>query len=338
MSFVQFVSKSAFFQQTHHSLFIRAYMTSPIDNYLYLYTLSDILDKIQGAIIQNLPPISYLVPQTIPPQQTFAILWAFLVRDFHTQISYRAAFALSFVGLFFRAFIFFFISRFIGDVAAIGLTDAGYQGDYFAFVLIGLAFNLYVGLGLTAFAEALREAQTTGTLEAMMMTPTPVSLMVVGSAGWSYAFTTLRVLVYLGLGVLLGMDLSGASWGLAAVALLLALIAFASIGIIAASVIMVIKRGDPITALVANISALVGGVYYPIEVLPSWLQTVAQFVPLTHALRLMRLTLLNGAGWAEVQADFFALAAFALVLFPLSLLTFRYAVNKARRDGSLAQY
>ncbi|MBK8433863.1 MAG: ABC transporter permease [Chloroflexi bacterium] len=208
------------------------------------------------------------MPQTIPRQQTFAILWAFLVRDFHTQISYRAAFALSFVGLFFRAFIFFFISRFIGDVAALGLTSAGYQGDYFAFVLIGLAFNLYVGLGLTAFAEALREAQTTGTLEAMMMTPTPVSLMVVGSAGWSYAFTTLRVVVYLGLGVLLGMDLGGANWGLAAVALLLALIAFASIGIIAASVIMVIKRGDPITALVANVSALVGGVYYPIEVLP----------------------------------------------------------------------
>ena len=278
------------------------------------------------------------MPQTIPRQQTFAILWAFLVRDFHTQISYRAAFALSFVGLFFRAFIFFFISRFIGDVAALGLTSAGYQGDYFAFVLIGLAFNLYVGLGLTAFAEALREAQTTGTLEAMMMTPTPVSLMVVGSAGWSYAFTTLRMVVYLGLGVLLGMDLGGANWGLAAVALLLALIAFASIGIIAASVIMVIKRGDPITALVANVSALVGGVYYPIEVLPPWLQTVAQFVPLTHALRLMRLTLLNGAGWAEVQADFFALTAFALVLFPLSLLTFHYAVNKARRDGSLAQY
>jgi ABC-2 type transport system permease protein len=282
----------------------------------------------------ELPPAPSPPPLTTLPH----LLWAFLVRDFHTQTSYRAAFVLSFVGLFFRAFIFFFISRFIGDMATQGLTEAGYTGDYFAFVLIGLAFNLYVGLGLTTFADSLREAQTTGTLEAMMMTPTPVSLMVVGAAGWSYAFTTLRVLVYLGLGAILGIDLSGANWGLAAVALLLALIAFASIGIIAASVIMVIKRGDPITALVANISALVGGVYYPIEVLPGWLQTIAQFIPLTHALRLMRLTLLNGAGWAEVRGDMAALSAFCVVLLPLSLFTFRTAVNKARRDGSLAQY
>ena len=266
------------------------------------------------------------------------LLWAFLVRDFHTQTSYRVAFALSFVGLFFRAFIFFFISRFMGETAVAPLAAAGYAGDYFAFVLIGLAFNLYVGLALTSFADSLREAQTTGTLEAMLMTPTPVSVMVVGSAGWSYTLTTVRVLVYLLLGVALGINLGVANWGLAAVALLLALLPLASIGIMAASVIMVIKRGDPITALVANISALVGGVYYPVEVLPRWLQTTAEFVPLTPALRLMRLSLLNGATWGEVQRDLLVLLLFGLVLFPLSLLGFRYAVNRARQDGSLAQY
>lgn len=264
------------------------------------------------------------------------LLSAFWRRDFYTQISYRAAFALSFVGLFFRAFTFFFISRFIGQAATAVLGP--YQGDYFAFVLIGLAFNLYVGLGLTTFADALREAQTTGTLEAMMMTPTPISLMVVGSAVWSYAFTTVRVLVYLGLGMALGLDFSHANWPLAAVVLLLSIIAFASIGIMAASIIMVIKRGDPITALVANVSALVGGVYYPVETLPPWLQTVAQFVPLTYALRLMRLALLNGAGWAAVQRDLLILALFCLILFPLALFSFQYAVDRARRDGSLAQY
>lgn len=264
------------------------------------------------------------------------LMGSFFRRDYLTQISYRAAFLLSFVGLFFRAFVFFFISRFIGDAAADGL--AGYNGDYFAFVLIGLALNPYFDLGLTAFARALREAQTTGTLEAMMMTPTPVSYLVIGSAVWSYTFTTFQVFVYLLLGVLLGVDLSAANLPVAIIGLLLSIIAFASIGILAASIIMVIKRGDPVTAVVANVSALVGGVYYPIETLPNWLQVLAQLVPLTHALRILRLSLLNGATWSELSQDFLLLGLFCLLLLPLSLLAFRYAVDRARRDGSLGQY
>lgn len=266
----------------------------------------------------------------------FRLLAAFFSRDFHTQTSYRAAFALSFVGIFFRAAIFYFISRFIGDGVASDL--ANYGGNYFSFVLIGLAFNLYFGLGLTAFAGAIREAQTTGTLEAMMMTPTPVSLMVVGSAVWSYAFTTFRVIIYLLIGVALGVNLGRANWPLALVGLLLSVMAFASIGIIAASIIMVIKRGDPITTIVSHLSALVGGVYYPVETLPDWLQTTAVLLPITPALRLMRLALLNGATWASVSTELLTLLTFCLILFPLSLLTFRLAVDKARKDGSLAHY
>lgn len=264
------------------------------------------------------------------------LMGAFFQRDYLTQLSYRTAFALSFFGLFFRAFVFFFISRFIGDAANDGL--AAYNADYFAFVLIGLALNPYFDVGLTAFARALRQAQTTGTLEAMIMTPTPVSYLVIGSAVWSYAFTTFQVFVYLILGAMLGVNFANANWLTAIVGLLLAIIAFASIGIMAASIIMVIKRGDPVTAVIANVSALVGGVYYPLETLPNWLQTIAQFVPLTHALQVLRLSLLNGATIRELRDDLLILLLFCLILLPLALFSFRYAVDKARQDGSLAQY
>ncbi len=276
---------------------------------------------------------------TTPTRTTLfspSLLWAFLRRDYLTQISYRTAFLLSFVSIFFRAFTFFFISEFVGDIA--DPTLAQYGVDYFSFVIIGLAFNLYFGLGLNAFAGALREAQTTGTLEAMMMTPTPVSALIVGSAVWSYTFTTFRVFIYLGLGLLLGLDLSRANIPLALFGLLISIIAFASIGIIAASIIMVIKRGDPVTVIIASVSSLVGGVYYPIEVLPEWLQTISYLVPITYALRVMRYSLLVGSSAADIATDLAILLGFCLVLFPLSLFIFRRAVDIARRDGSLAQY
>jgi ABC-2 type transport system permease protein len=278
-----------------------------------------------------------LIPPFLHSSAPLPLLRAFLVRDFYTEISYRLNFFLGIGGIFLRAILFYFLALFIGEAAAPLLRD--YNGDYFAFVLIGIAFGSYFGVGLTGFAGALRQAQTTGTLEAMMMTPTPVSLIVVGSAVWSYTYTTFRVLVYLLIGtLLLGMNLSGANYLGALVSLVLSIIAFASIGIITASVIMVIKRGDPITAVFGNLANIIGGVFYPVEILPGWLQIIANLLPITYALHAMRLSLLSGATWPELTRDLLALAIFCLVLFPLSLIIFRAAVNRARLEGSLTHY
>ena len=264
------------------------------------------------------------------------LLFAFLQRDLANEASYRFAFAGNLLSVGVRVLLFYFLSRFIGEAAVPYL--GGYQGDYFAFVVIGIALGGYFGVGLTGFARALREAQTTGTLEAMLMTPAPTSLIIIGSALWSYAYTTLRVVAYLGLGLLLGLDLSRANVPAALLILLLAVVAFAAFGILAAAVIMVIKRGDPITGLLASAANLVGGVFYPIEVLPGWLQWLANLLPLPYALRALRLALLNGAHWSALWPDLLALLLFCVFGLPLALLAFGRAIAIARRDGSLTHY
>ncbi len=261
---------------------------------------------------------------------------AFLVRDFYIELSYRFSFLLQLVQVFIGVFMFYFISRLLGPAAASRLQ--AYGGDYFAFVIIGMALSSYFGIGLASFAQTLREAQTTGTLEAMLMTPTRVSTVIIGSALWTYAFTTLRVFLYLGVGTLLGLSLVHANLGLAVLTLAVSIVTFSAIGILAASFIMVLKRGDPITGLVGVGTSLIAGVYYPVEVLPQPLQVLAQFVPVTYALHALRLALLQGASWREVAPDLLALAGFALVLVPLSLYAFRLAVNRARVDGSLTHF
>jgi ABC-2 type transport system permease protein len=267
----------------------------------------------------------------------FRLLSAFLVRDYYTETSYRLSFLMGLGGILFSTLTFFFISELIGLQAGPYLQD--YGGDYFSFVIIGIAFAGYFGVGLNGFARALREAQTTGTLEAMVMTPVPVSIIVVGSALWSYAFTTFRVFIYLLLGSLFfTLDLEGANYLGALVSLLLSIVAFASIGIIAAGIIMIIKRGEPLTVFFGAFANLVGGIYYPVAIMPEWLQFFSRLVPVTYAVRAMRLALLAGASWSALLPDLLALAGFVIILFPLSLLVFRRAVDQARRDGSLAHY
>lgn len=274
----------------------------------------------------------------LQPSRVLRIINAFFVRDLLTELSYRVSFLLNFTSVFFSTFTFFFLSRLLGQGDGVeGLEQ--YGGDYFSFAIIGTALSSYFSVSLGAFARALRTAQTTGTLEAMMMTPAPVPLMVLGSAVWSYVFTTFRVCLYLVLGVLLGMRLHpDPNLVGALVILVLSLIAFASIGIVAASIIVVIKRGNPVTTLLGSISTLVGGILYPVETMPSYLQTLSKFLPITYSARAMRDALLSGASWQALSGELLILLGFCIVLFPLSLLLFRYAIDWARSDGSLTHY
>ncbi len=263
-------------------------------------------------------------------------LWAILLRDVQTELTYPLAFALQFAGIFFSVFIFYFLSQFLGRAAA-DRIEIG-PGGYFPFVLLGVAFTGYFSVGLNRFADALGTAQVTGTMEALLMTPSRLSVVVVGSVMYDYLYTTLRVILFLAMGVVLGVRFPGANWAAAGASLVLAMVAFASIGIMAAGFTMVFKRGNPIIWLVSNLVTLLGGVYYPVASLPSWLQLISRALPITYALDAMRGALLDGATWGELAPDMLVLAGFCLVLFPLSLAAFRAAVHKARVDGSLTQY
>ncbi len=262
---------------------------------------------------------------------------AFLSRDFRLELSYRFSFFLQFFGIFLSVFLFYFLSLLLGEAATPYLRE--YGGNYFAFVLIGIAFSGYFGVGLSSYAGSIREAQTTGTLEAMLMTPTRLSTMVLASSLWDYLMTTFRVLVYLAIGMaVFGLDLGRGNLVAALAVVLLTVVTFSSLGILSASFIMVLKRGDPITWIFNSLASLLGGVYYPIGIMPVWLQQVAQLLPVTYALRAMRLALLQGASVGELLPDLAALAGFSVVLLPLSLLAFRFAVHRAKVDGSLTYY
>ncbi len=278
-------------------------------------------------------------PAERPPQSGSPLskAIAFLRRDLKSELTYRLSFFLQFFRVFFSIAVFYFIAQMLGEAAIPQLQP--YGGDYFSFVLIGIALSEYFGVGLSAFSRSLRKAQTTGTLEAMLSTPTRLSTVIVSSALWSYLMTTFRVLVYLGVGGLfLGVDLAGSNLGAILLILVLTIISFSSLGILAASFIIVLKRGDPITWIFGAVSSLLGGIYYPIEILPKWLQVLSAFLPITYSLRGMRLALLEDAGFGALKIDLLALLAFSVVLVPLSLAAFRFAVGKAKADGSLTHY
>jgi ABC-2 type transport system permease protein len=262
-----------------------------------------------------------------------SVATAFLKRDISLTLSYRLSFLLQIFGIFFSVASFYFLSRLFGNALVPQLEQ--YGGDYFSFVLIGLAFSGYLSLSLSNFSQSIREGQMMGTLEIMLLSPTRLSAMLFSSSLWPYLFTTLNVVVYLVMGALIfGFNVSQANFATALVVLILSIISFSGFGILSAAVVLVVKKGDPIAWLFGGASSLLAGVYYPISVLPDWLTPLSRILPMTYALDAMRLAMLKGYSLYEVRFLF----GFAIILTPLAFLVFRKALKRAKKEGSLIQY
>ena len=266
-----------------------------------------------------------------------AVARAFFKRDLSMALSYRLSFIMQMTGIFMSVSTFYFLSLLLGSALVPDLDQ--YGGDYFSFVLIGLAFSGYMGLSLSSFAESIREGQVMGTLEIMLLSPTRLSAILISSSLWSYMLTTIRVVVYFIFGVaVFGFSLSQANFLTALVVLLLSITSFSGIGILSAAVVLIVKKGDPVAWALGGVSSLLAGVYYPISVLPDWLEPISRFLPLTYALDGMRLAMLKGASLYDVRLDILALLGFTVVLTPIAFLVFRKALKRAKMEGSLIQY
>jgi ABC-2 type transport system permease protein len=111
--------------------------------------------------------------------------------------------------------------------------------------------------------------------------------------------------------------------------------AMLSIGIATAATVLVVKRGHSLAALAIFGMGLVGGAFFPVSVLPGWLEVIGHVVPTRFAFDGLRSALYTGGGWGT---DALVLTAFAVVLLPVALWFFSRALRWATRNGSLSQY
>jgi len=262
--------------------------------------------------------------------------WAFLVRDFRLATSYRTAFCIQVAGIA----LWVPICYYIGEGVSVGDSErfAQYGGDYFAFMLIGLGLLGYMTISLRTFNQSIRDSQLMGTLEIMLLSPTSIAQLLLYSSLWIYLFVTVRFVLYLALGAAFGLPLGDGNAFSAFLVLALSIPAFASFGIASAAAILVIKRGESLNLMLSTVSLVLGGVMFPISVLPDWLQPAAKLLPITHSLEAMRLALFQGYTVAELAPQLQVLALFTFVLMPVSLFSFWLAVKYTKATGTLAHY
>jgi ABC-2 type transport system permease protein len=260
------------------------------------------------------------------------MLRAFFRRDLAYQMSYRLDFVWHVGSLLFFGLLLFFLAS-----ALPGFT-AGHRVDgYFAFAIVGYTMADSMWACLKSFSGAIRRDQVVGTLEAMMSTATPLWILVIGAGGYPVLYALVRMALMLGMAAVMGAGFTWTQVLTAIPVMALSMSVFACLGVFSASMILIVKQGDPVAAVIGALSFLFSGTLYPVEALPDTLEWVARLLPLTYCIDAVRGILLDSATLSDVSGDIVALGGSLVLCGVLAAASIRIADRVVRVNG-IRQY
>ncbi len=262
---------------------------------------------------------------------------AFIRRDFQIESSYKMSFVMNAIDSLMVLIFFYFLNGLVssGD----SRFTARYGGNYLAFVVIGVAFARYFQLTLRMFSDSIRAAQLSGCLEAMLSSQTDSLTIVLMSSLYGLISGALQPLVIIAAGVLvMGVNLSHVNILSTILVLAFSLLTFVAFGVLSAATILWLKKGDPLAWILGGMGTMLGGAYFPIDILPAWVQKISFLIPITYSLDALRLTILKGYSIGMIVQPIVTLGLMAAILLPLSLAVFAAMVRKGRIEGTLTQY
>ena len=205
------------------------------------------------------------------------------------------------------------------------------------YLLVGTLIWSYLSVIFYAISEMIAWERWEGTIEYTFMAPVSRTTHLVGTTLFAIVYGIIRTLIILAIvASFFHLDLSGANLIGAVLLLLAGSVSFVGLGILAAVLpLLYPERGTQMTNAAAAILLLVSGVYYPVETLPGWLQTIALGSPATYVIEGMRSSLLRGEATVTLLPTVFTLIGVGIAIIMIGLVVFRHVEAYAKRAGRL---
>jgi ABC-2 type transport system permease protein len=206
-----------------------------------------------------------------------------------------------------------------------------------ASLLIGAVIWSYLGIVFEILTETVAWERWEGTIEYTFMAPLPRAVHLLGMGAFAVLYGVLRTaLLFAVVAVFFGLSFPDADFLAALVLLAVASISFVGIGMVTAVLPLISpEKGAQLGFIAQGLLLVVSGVYYPVDVMPQWMQWLAQLSPATYALEGIRAAVLDGAGLGELGGQLWPLLGLGLVSIPVGLAVFRVGERYAKRHGKL---
>jgi len=202
-------------------------------------------------------------------------------------------------------------------------------------LLVGATIWAFLGIIFEFMTETVAWERWEGTIEYTFMAPLSRLVHLFGQGAFAVLYGLVRAaILFFAVAAFLGLHAPNANYGAAFALLALASISFIGVGIMT-SVLPLIspEKGAQLGFVAQGLMLVVSGVYYPVSVMPEWMQWVAKISPATYALRGCRASIVEGAGleWANV----WPLLIIAVLATPIGLAIFKVGERYAKKHGKL---
>jgi ABC-2 type transport system permease protein len=204
-------------------------------------------------------------------------------------------------------------------------------------LLVGAVVWAYLGIIFEILTETVAWERWEGTIEYTFMAPLSRPIHLFGMGAFAIVYGVIRAVLLFGVVALFfDLNLSQANFAAALVVLLVASISFIGIGMMTAVLPLISpEKGTQLGFIAQGLLLVVSGVYYPVEVLPQWMEWISVISPATYALDGMRDAIIDGDGITAMGDELWPLVVIGIVSVPLGLEVFRRGERYAKRHGKL---
>jgi ABC-2 type transport system permease protein len=202
-------------------------------------------------------------------------------------------------------------------------------------LLVGATIWAFLGIIFEFMTETVAWERWEGTIEYTFMAPLSRLVHLFGQGAYAVLYGLIRAaILFFAVAAFIGIHAPQANYGAALGLLALASLSFIGVGIMT-SVLPLIspEKGAQLGFVCQGVMLVVSGVYYPVHVMPEWMQWISKISPATYALRGCRNSIVHGTGM--VWVDIWPLLIIAVLATPIGLAVFRVGERHAKRHGKL---
>jgi ABC-2 type transport system permease protein len=258
--------------------------------------------------------------------------WAVIRRDLHVYLSYRTRLVSQGLTMVFSLTLFYYVSRLVH------VTGFESHFAYFGFVVVGLAL-ISVMYSCFSIPELVRQELIAGTFDRLVLSPFGAIRSVIAMTLFPMLYSFVIAGLTLGIGcVLYGLQLRWSTVPLSIPVMMLTLLAFLPFGLLFASLTIVVKQGNVGTSWLIALLSIIGGLYFPIALLPHWVQVASKLQPFTAATDVLRHLLVGTPVEGSTVAAVLKLVGFAAVVLPASILILARAIHTGQKRGTIIEY
>ncbi|MDX6545688.1 MAG: type transport system permease protein [Gaiellales bacterium] len=204
-------------------------------------------------------------------------------------------------------------------------------------LLIGAVIWSYLGLIFEVVTETVAWERWEGTIEYTFMAPISRTSHLLGMGAFAVVYGVIRTaLLFVAVAAFLNITFHDPQFLSAALVLLVSSVSFIGIGMMTAVLPLISpEKGTQLGFIAQGLLLVVSGVYYPVSVLPGWMQWISVISPATYTLDGCRAAILNGAGPGAVWGDIWPLLIIGAIAVPVGLAVFRRGERYAKQHGRL---